>query len=71
MTDQELRDLVRDSVARHLGREIAAPQPLRPLHAHPSHGLFQVLRSGDDDGACLIEPAVQCTHCGFCQSYGH
>jgi hypothetical protein len=26
---------------------------------------------GDADGACLIEPAVRCTHCGYCQSYGH
>jgi hypothetical protein len=23
------------------------------------------------DGACLIEPAVGCNHCGYCQSYGH
>jgi hypothetical protein len=24
-----------------------------------------------DEGACVIEPAVRCNHCGFCQSYGH
>ena len=24
-----------------------------------------------DDGMCVIEPAVRCNHCGFCQSYGH
>jgi hypothetical protein len=29
------------------------------------------LASGGDDGACLIEPTVRCTHCGFCQSLGH
>ena len=23
------------------------------------------------DGPCLIEPAVLCNHCGYCQSYGH
>ena len=28
-------------------------------------------RGGDGDGACLIEPAVRCNHCGYCQSYGH
>ena len=26
------------------------------------------LSSGGADGACLIEPAVRCTHCGYCQS---
>ena len=41
------------------------------LGGHASHGLFPVLRGGDSDGACLIEPAVRCTHCGYCQSYGH
>jgi hypothetical protein len=23
------------------------------------------------DGPCIIEPAVMCTHCGYCKSYGH
>jgi hypothetical protein len=25
----------------------------------------------DSGGACLIEPAVTCNHCGYCQSHGH
>jgi hypothetical protein len=72
MTDQELRELVRDAVARHLQQDAAAPRTLPPpAGGHASHGLFPLLRGGDADGACLIEPAVRCTHCGYCQSYGH
>jgi len=71
MTDEELRELVRDAVARHLRLEPAAPRQLPPSGTHASHGLFSVQRGADSDGACLIEPAVRCTHCGYCQSYGH
>ena len=46
-------------------------QPDPPWRAHPSFGKF-LLPSGDEEGGpCLIEPAVRCNHCGFCQSYGH
>jgi hypothetical protein len=39
---------------------------------HPSHTLLKVLPGSEvDDGMCVIEPLVRCTHCGFCQSYGH
>ena len=83
MTDAELRALVRDSVARHLGR-IAPPQPQLPEaqahslpHAaaqapwrqHASHHLYISLTNIDD--ACVIEPAVRCDHCGYCKSHGH
>ncbi len=30
-----------------------------------------IVRGGDEDGACIIEPAVRCNHCGYCQSLGH
>ena len=31
-----------------------------------------MLPAGSDaDGACIIEPAVTCNHCGYCKSYGH
>jgi hypothetical protein len=71
MNDQELREMIRESIARHTGAAIgpAAFEPRAPLH--PSHLRFTVLRSGDDDGACLIEPTVRCNHCGYCLSYGH
>jgi len=76
MTDDQLRALVRDAVARHLGQSAAAaaPAPMLVLREHPSHYRHAVLASGDDadgPGACLIEPAVRCNHCGYCQSHGH
>jgi len=71
MNDQELREMIRESIARHTGAAIdpEASDSRPPLH--PSHRRFTVLRSGDDDGACLIEPTVRCNHCGYCLSYGH
>ena len=48
------------------------PSPLAPYPSHPSHILLKVQQGSDaDDGMCVIEPAVRCNHCGFCQSYGH
>ena len=39
---------------------------------HASHILLKVIPGSEiDDGMCVIEPAVRCNHCGFCQSYGH
>jgi hypothetical protein len=73
MTEQELRAMIRESIARQLG----APAPESAGHAPPSYLAsasfvrLPLLRGGDDDGACLIEPAVRCNHCGYCQSYGH
>ena len=74
MTEAELRALVRDAVAQHLGGHGARSSAVAPLPAvapgrgHASHVMF-VLPSGDS--ACLIEPSVACTHCGYCKSYGH
>jgi hypothetical protein len=70
MTEEELRQLVRDAIARHGGRDVAAPPQPDVSGIHASHGRFP-LRSGDEDGACLIEPTVRCNHCGYCLSYGH
>lgn len=77
MTDSELRALVRDAVARHLGQRAPEPgstAPARPhVHgaglAHPSHVMYLALVNEGD--ACLIEPTVQCSHCGYCKSHGH
>jgi hypothetical protein len=75
MTDQELRALIRESIAKHLGpsvpRSAAAAEAGAAWGEHASHGLLPLARGGDGDGACLIEPAVRCTHCGYCLSYGH
>jgi len=77
MTDEQLRLIVRESIARHMGRPIAAAPspgdvPSAPRwQSHSSHARFIVVTGLDIDGPCLIEPAVGCSHCGFCQSMGH
>ncbi len=72
MTEQELRALVREAVARRLGGGPAAaesPRPAAPDAAHASHALYVNLVNVTD--ACLIEPSVGCTHCGYCKSHGY
>ena len=74
ISDQELRGLVREAIARHTGQSAVAQPFARPMaidRAHPSHVKFLLPAGGDGDGMCVIEPAVRCTHCGYCQSYGH
>jgi hypothetical protein len=74
VTEQELRALVREAIARHVGGSTAAPA-LRPLPTHaapaPSHAMFLVADGGESGGPCIIEPTVTCNHCGYCKSYGH
>ena len=73
VSDLELRALVRDAIARHTGQSgqpAGSPPPPLPFNAsHMSHGRF--LLAPSEDGQCVIEPAVRCNHCGYCQSYGH
>ena len=75
ISDQELRALVREAIAKEAGGN--RQEPILPPHiasgiaAHASRGRFVLMTSGDADGRCLIEPAVACTHCGYCQSLGH
>ncbi len=74
MTEQELRALVRDAIAKHTGAHAAVPQPGRTAAArlHPSHALIALPAGAEsDDGVCIIEPAVACNHCGYCKSVGH
>ena len=84
MNEQDVRALVREAIERHLGRpaentgrESFLPatfeQNSRPfVSGHPSHILLKVVPGSEvDAGMCVIEPAVRCNHCGFCQSYGH
>jgi hypothetical protein len=72
MDEATLRRIVREAVARHL-QQGAPPARQAPVPSdtarHPSHGRFALAPS--PDGACIVEPAVRCTHCGFCQSMGH
>jgi len=74
VSDEELRVLVRDAIAR-AGRGEASrgsgETAVASFRMHSSHVLLPLARGGDGDGACLIEPAVRCNHCGYCLSYGH
>jgi hypothetical protein len=89
MDEQQIRHLVRQAIARHLGRppapaaSVATPAPPpAPAAAvapatmpaggglHPAAVQFTILRPPNETH-CIIEPSVTCTHCGFCQCYGH
>jgi hypothetical protein len=70
MTDDELREMVRASIVKLA----APPRPLAEKPAffgHPSFGQLPLASGSETDGACLIEPAVRCNHCGYCLSFGH
>jgi hypothetical protein len=72
MNEDALRTLVREALARHMGRtEPARHLEGPPAGPDPSRARFVLPDGSDGDGACLIEPAVRCNHCGYCQSYGH
>lgn len=70
MDEAALRQLVREVVARQLqGAGVTPTPPAAAWKAHASHGRFELTPTSD--GACIVEPAVRCNHCGFCQSMGH
>ena len=72
MTDDELRAMVREAIARVQSGAAATPHLSHPLHlSHPSHLTFELPSGADADGPCIIEPAVMCNHCGYCKSMGH
>jgi len=74
MRDDELRAIVRETVARHLrpAVETSREPSSRPALPHASHVRLSVDAGGSTaEGVCFIEPAVRCHHCGYCQSYGH
>ena len=72
MNDDELRLLIRAAIQRHMD-PVVRPQPTTtgaPAPVSISFGQYRLERSKDDT-MCLIEPAVQCNHCGFCKCHGH
>jgi hypothetical protein len=71
ISDQELRAMVRDAIARHGHQHPVEPSSFDAVRSHASHGLLALVTGGDPEGRCLIEPAVRCNHCGYCQSMGH
>ena len=75
MTDDEIRSLVRVAIQKHLGTPAVAQPDVASAfrRADPlsmSFGRYALPRA-EDDTMCIIEPAVQCNHCGFCQCHGH
>jgi hypothetical protein len=87
MDEQQVRLLVRQAIARHMGAPTASdaatragaagpvvPRPARPATAASSaHASFARFHLVRPAGEteCLIEPTVTCNHCGHCQCYGH
>jgi len=75
MTDDEIRQLVRSAIARHLGPASSAlpvpATPAPPARAVPIAFTRYPLPRASDDVMCIIEPAVRCTHCGYCECHGH
>jgi hypothetical protein len=85
MNDDELRSLIRVAIQKHMtsgesASSDSARAPLGELRRDPasgggsvvsiSFGQYQLERAKDDT-MCLIEPAVQCNHCGYCKCHGH
>ena len=82
MNDDELRALIRAAIQRHMGSGSNSPQvvaeggvstKLAEYHASEvglSFSQYRLERAAGDT-SCLIEPAVQCNHCGFCKCHGH
>ncbi len=75
MTDDEIRQLVRNAIARHLGggaerspSAMHTPPPGQPV---PIAFARYAIPRAPDDTMCIIEPAVRCNHCGYCQCHGH
>lgn len=68
MNEELLRQMVREAVAKRLGRGDETVDVPVELTKHSSHYRYALPPSG---GPCLIEPGVQCNHCGYCESHGH
>ena len=77
MNDEELRSLIRQAIQKHMRGSPSEPARLAPettgfmeVPVSISFGQYQLERPAGDT-SCLIEPAVQCNHCGFCKCHGH
>jgi hypothetical protein len=87
MDEAQVRQLVRQAIARHMGGpEASSPvtRPVAPAAVAPSPVLPGPVASASGlafarfqlvrpagETECLIEPTVTCNHCGHCQCYGH
>lgn len=83
MDDQQLRQLVREAITRHLGPSsspLAEDGALPGVELRPDGGAapgtnvavarFHLVRPAGEV-ECIIEPTVACNHCGHCLCYGH
>ena len=78
MNDDELRALIRAAIQRHVGTIDPAAEgrvstrlaTFQASEVELSFGQYRLDRAPGDT-SCLIEPAVQCNHCGFCKCHGH
>ena len=87
MNDEELRALIRAAIQKHMSSGESAPAAAGPasdfareipgelrrdrlVPVSISFAQYQLERPKDDT-MCIIEPAVQCNHCGFCKCHGH
>ena len=76
MNDDELRLLIRAAIQRHMSASAPVSDSPRELRRDDqperslSFGQYHLLRPVDDT-MCLIQPAVQCNHCGYCKCHGH
>jgi hypothetical protein len=85
VTDDEIRALVRVAIRKHLGAPAFAPGasadppaisaspavlPPQPPFIPIAFSRYALPRA-EDDTMCIIEPAMNCNHCGYCQCHGH
>ena len=80
-----VREIVEERLSMSAGRVPPEADPLKPHwrgqparsspsaaeRPHASHQRLRVEAGAEAGGACLIEPAVRCNLCGYCQSLGH
>lgn len=79
MTEADLRGIVRDAVTKRLAQHGLVPPSAvssgvaaaPAWRTHVSHVRLVLSTGRDQEGPCLIEPVTRCSHCGYCQSYGH
>jgi len=76
MNDDEIRALIRVAIEKHLGAAAnPCENPRDHLRENPRENLLSFgrypLPRAEDDTQCLIEPAVRCNHCGYCECHGH
>ena len=69
MNEELLRQMVTEAVARRLERRGDAVDG--PAVARRAREPLSLRAAARPDGPCLIEPTVQCNHCGYCESHGH